>query len=293
MLLGIFMAAALGLNLGAMCIYLYVLVLLRFIMPIPAWRTGLSARIDAVIDHAVDVNRWLMNKRLLGEVEVTWAGDERLARDKWFLLIPNHQSWVDIILLQNFMREHVPPLKFFNKQVLIWLPLVGLAMHFLGFPYLKRYSREQIARRPELKQVDQARMSRAIEIFEKRPTGIMIFAEGTRFTTEKHAHQASPYRYLLNPRTGGVAAVLGRLGTRLEAVLDVTIVYPKGRPGFWDLLSGRMGAAKFDVRALPVPPFAAAQQLDDEDALRQATHDWLSEIWRARDARIHALMEAQ
>jgi len=102
-----------------------------------------------------------------------------------------------------------------------------------------------------------------------------------------------PYQHLLNPRTGGVAAVLGRLGTRLEAVLDVTIVYPKGRPGFWDLLSGRMGAAKFDVRALPVPPFAAAQQLDDEDALRQATHDWLSEIWRARDARIHALMEAQ
>ncbi|MCY4277245.1 MAG: acetyltransferase [Gammaproteobacteria bacterium] len=292
MLLGILMAAGLGLNLGALCLYLYALVFLRFIAPVPAWRRALGARIDAVIDHAVDVNRWLMNKRLLGEVEVTWQGKERLSRDKWFLLIPNHQSWVDIILLQNLMREHVPALKFFNKQVLIWLPLVGLAMHFLGFPYLKRYSREQIARRPKLKQVDQARMRRAIEIFEKRPTGIMIFAEGTRFTAEKHARQAPPYRHLLNPRSGGVATVLARLGHRLEAVLDVTIVYPDGRPGFWGLLCGRMGAAKFDVRVLSVPGFAAADGLD-EDALRQATQDWLAEIWQARDARIRAIMEAR
>ena len=289
MLLGILMACGLGLNLGFMCLYLYVLVLLRFLVPLPAWRRHLSARIDAVIDHAVDVDRLLMDRRLLGDVDVIWEGRERLTRDKWFLLLPNHQSWVDIILLQNLMRTHVPPLKFFNKQVLIWLPLVGLAMYFLGFPYLRRYSRQALERRPELRKKDQESMRRAMEIFEKQPTGIMIFAEGTRFTDEKHAAQGSLYKHLLNPRTGGVATVLGRFGERLEAVLDVTIVYADGRPGFWDFLCGRMGKATFAVRVLPVPEFATDQL--DETQLRQATHDWLDEVWRTRDARISAFLE--
>ena len=285
------MATALGLNLGLMSLYLYVLVLLRFLLPVAACQRWFSARIDAVIDHAVDIDRALMNKRLLAGVEVTWQGRERLSRDKWFLLVPNHQSWVDIILLQNIMRGQVPPLKFFNKQVLIWLPLVGLAMHFLGFPYLKRFSRDEVARRPELAKIDRERMKRAIEIFEKRPTGIMVFAEGTRFTSEKHKRQASPYKHLLNPRTGGVATVLGTLGERLEAVLDVTIVYQDGRPGFWDFLCGRMGAAKFDVRVLPVPEFGFDAR--DEDAFRQATRDWLDGMWRARDARMGEILEAR
>lgn len=290
MLLGMLMSVAFGLNLGLMSLYLYVLVLLRFLVPVPAWRRWFSVRVDAVIDHAIDVDRMLMSKRLLGKVDVRWTGRELLVRDKWFLLIPNHQSWVDIILLQNLMREHVPALKFFNKQVLIWLPLVGLAMHFLGFPYLKRYSREQVARRPELKRIDQESMARAIAIFERQPTGIMIFAEGTRFTPDKHAHQAPPFKHLLNPRTGGVATVLDQLGTRLSGVLDITIVYRDGRPGFWDFLCGRMGRAVFDVRVLPVPAFVGGG-LEESD-FRDAVREWLADVWHARDARIGELLEA-
>lgn len=287
MLTGFIMALGLGLNLAVMSAYLYVLVLLRLIVPVPAWRRLMSGRIDAVIDHAVDVDRWLMDKRLLRDVEVSWQGRERAARDKWFLVIPNHQSWADIILLQNLLRESIPPLKFFNKQVLIWLPLVGLAMHFLGFPYLKRYSREQTRANPALREKDRARMKRAIQIFEKRPTGIMIFGEGTRFTPEKHERQASRYQHLLNPRTGGVATVLRDLGPRLEAVLDVTIVYLDGTPGFWDLLCGRMGEVKFDVRLISVPEFALADM--EEDQYRRAAHDWLVGIWRSKDQRIREI----
>ena len=287
MLTGIIMATGLGLNLGIMSLYLYVLVLLRLIVPVPAWRKMMDGRVDAVIDHAVDVDRWLMDKRLLSEVEFTWQGHEELSRDKWFLVIPNHQSWADIVLLQNLLREAIPPLKFFNKQVLIWLPLVGLAMYFLGFPYLKRYSREQTRANPTLREKDRLRMIRAIQIFEKRPTGIMIFGEGTRFTPEKHERQASPYKHLLNPRTGGVATVLRDLGTRLEAVLDVTIVYLDGRPGFWDFLCGRMGEVKFEVRVISVPEFALADM--EEDQYMRTAHDWLIEMWRSKDERIEQI----
>lgn len=288
MLTGIIMATGLGLNLAVMSLYLFVLVLLRFLVPVPVWRRLMDGRVDAVIDHAVDVDRLLMDKRLLGKVEVTCAGRERLSRDKWFLLIPNHQSWADIILLQHLLRDSVPPLKFFNKQVLIWLPLVGLAMYFLGFPYLKRYSREQTKANPALREEDRLRMKRAIKIFEKRPTGIMVFGEGTRFTAEKHERQAPPYENLLNPRTGGVATVLRELGTRLEAVLEVTIVYLDGRPGFWDFLCGRMGAVKFEMRVTSVPEFALAEL--NEEAYRKAAHDWLAGMWRSKDVRIQEIL---
>ena len=281
------MATGMGLNYGVMSLYIYVLVLLRFVLPIPAWRRMMDGRVDAVIDHAIDFNRWLMDKRLLSKVDVTWHGRQEVSRNKWFLVIPNHQSWADIALLQNLLREAIPPLKFFNKQVLIWLPLVGLAMYFLGFPYLKRYSREQTRANPALKKKDRLRMKRAIQIFEKRPTGIMIFGEGTRFTPEKHERQASTYKHLLNPRTGGVATVLRDLGTRLEAVLDVTIVYLDGRPGFWDFLCGRMGEVKFEVRAVSVPEFALADM--EEDQYMRAAHDWLIDMWRSKDERIEQI----
>ena len=289
MLLGILMLFGLGLNFGLLSIYIYFLVLLRFITPVPSWRKLLEGRIDAVIDHAVDFDRWLMDKRLLGQVEVIWEGRERLSRDKWFLVVPNHQSWVDIILLQNLLRESIPPLKFFNKQVLIWLPLVGLAMYFLGFPYLKRYSREQTATNPALREADRESMERAIEIFARRPTGIMIFGEGTRFTREKRARQASPYKHLLNPRTGGAATVLGNLGPQIEAVLDVTIIYLDGAPGFWDFLCGRMGRVKFEVRAIPVPDFGQSE--DTEEQLRAKAREWLGQMWRAKDLRISEALQ--
>ncbi len=288
MLEGILLAVGLGLNLALMSIYLYLLVLLRFLLPVPAWRQRMNRRVDAVIDHAVDINRWLFDRHLLDDVQVTWQGRERLSRHTWFLLLPNHQSWVDIILLQNLLRDSIAPLKFFNKRSLIWLPLVGFAMHLLGFPYLRRYSREQIRANPALREKDRQSMQRAVSIFEKRPTGIMIFAEGTRFTAQKHAAQESPHQHLLAPRTGGVATVLQGMGTRLEAVLDVTILYLHGPPSFWGFLCGRMGPAIFDVRVLPLPESVSTTA--SEEVRRRRVQDWLEELWRRKDARIeHAL----
>ena len=46
---------------------------------------------------------------------------------------------------------------------------------------------------------------RACEKFALVPTSVMNFAEGTRFTAEKHARQRSPYRHLLKTRAGAMA----------------------------------------------------------------------------------------
>ena len=168
--------------------------------------------------------------------------DEQAAlhRDGHYLVLANHQSWVDIPVLQKCFNRRIPLLRFFLKSQLFWVPLMGLAWWALDFPFMKRYTREQVERRPELAGRDIASTRRACEKFRSIPVAVMNFIEGTRFTPAKHAAQQSPYRHLLKPKSGGVAFVIDAMGDGLQAILDVTIVYPGGRPTLLDLFGDKV-----------------------------------------------------
>ena len=148
-----------------------------------------------------------------------------LARHEWYLMTSNHQSWADILVLQKVTNRRVPSLKFFLKQELIWVPLLGLAWWALDFPFMKRYSRAQLEKRPELKGKDMETTRKACEKYAHYPVSVMNFFEGTRFTEEKHRQQNSPYRHCSNlgrrrrhPQGHGRPAALpARLHHRLPA----------------------------------------------------------------------------
>ncbi len=180
-------------------------------------------------------------------------------------MISNHQSWSDILVLQDTFLRRIPPLKFFVKRQLIWIPLLGLAMWLLGFPYVRRYSREALANDPSLRRHDQDATQRASEFFKQRPTSVLNFMEGTRFTPEKHTYQQSKYRNLLMPKTGGFGYVVAALGERVDQVLDVTIVYPNGAPSFWEFISGQCRDVRVEIAGRPVPPelFEVHEELPD------------------------------
>ena len=76
-------------------------------------------------------------------------GVEHLRRDGRYLVLANHQSWVDIVVLQDVFNRRIPFLKFFLKQQLIWVPVLGLAWWALDFPFMRRYTREELERHPE------------------------------------------------------------------------------------------------------------------------------------------------
>ena len=52
-------------------------------------------------------------------------GVETLDRSEWYLVLANHQSWVDIAVLQRIFHRKIPFLKFFIKKELLWLPILG------------------------------------------------------------------------------------------------------------------------------------------------------------------------
>ena len=222
----------------------------------------------------------------------TWdvQGLDGLKARSWYLVNCNHQSWVDILVLQHLFNRRIPLLKFFLKQQLIWVPVMGLAWWALDFPFMRRHSEEFLKKHPEMRGKDQATTRKACEKFALIPTSVMNFLEGTRFTPAKHLRQQSPYQHLLKPKAGGMALALNAMGDKFQAILDVTIVYPDGAPDFWQFLTGRLKRIIVRVRALPLPQHLVQGDYAGDPTVREAYQQWVQQMWLEKDALIEALL---
>lgn len=277
---GCIAALFIGVNTAGACVPLFAMGLVRLV----TWGSGrhtLSRWMDGIIDYWVSSNRVLMATLNLCQVQLELPTNAQLSRDEWYMVVSNHQTWTDILLLQTSLRPHLPPIKFFTKQQLIWLPFLGLAMWLLGFPYVRRASAEQIQRNPQLKHRDQQATLAACEDFKRHPTAILNFLEGTRFTAAKHAQQDARFERLLNPKIGGLAYVLQGMGSTLTGVLDVTISYPQSRPpSFWDFLCGRCATATLQTELRPIP-HQVSDGLDSHN--KEPLADWIQDLWQTKD----------
>ncbi|NIF17366.1 acyltransferase [Pantoea sp. Cy-639] len=217
-------------------------------------------------------------------------GIENLRQDTSYLCVSNHQSWVDIPALIESLNRRVPFFKFFLKKELIWVPLLGLAWWALDYPFMKRYSKAFLEKHPELKGKDLEITKAACELFKRQPVTVVNYLEGTRFTEAKRQEQQSPYRHLLKPKAGGVAFVLAALGEQLDALLDVTIVYPGNKaPGFWDLLNGSISRVIIDIRVRELDPALCEGDYENDPAFRQTVQAWVNQLWLDKDQRIEEL----
>lgn len=266
---------------------LLFVALLKFLLPAPPLRRALNHVLTAISENWIGVNSAMIRLFTRGH---DWRidGVEHLRRDGWYLVLANHQSWVDILVLQYVCNRRIPFLKFFLKQQLIWVPLLGLAWWALDFPFMRRYSKEQIARHPELRGKDVEVTRRACAKFAEIPVSVMNFVEGTRYTPAKHARQQSPYTHLLKPKAGGVAFVLETMGATLQAILDITIVYPAGRPTLADLLKGRVARVDVRVQRRPIPQELLGGSYEEDPAVRERFQAWINQLWAEKDALIAA-----
>lgn len=295
LVIGILSTALVVGNVIVNCIPLFALGAVRVFVRLSGLEKAearMARTMDVVIDSWVVINRFVFRTLGLTRVDVRWEGDEALSQDHWYMVISNHQSWTDIFVLQNTLYEQIPPLKFFTKRQLLWIPLFGQAMWLLDFPYVRRLSREQIAANPALLEVDRQATREACEKFRNHPTSALNFLEGTRFTAEKYAAQAEPrFERLLNPKIGGLSQVLSALDDRLHKLVDVTIDYPKGVPSFWDFMRGLCPEVTLIVTCRDLPE--AVRLAADDEAHRQAVVEWVESLWREKDARLAAFRVAE
>ena len=249
-------------------------------------------RVRGVATRAVDSlasTCWVfcsnMTHRLFTRTRFTIHSDGEVMANRWCLLLSNHQTWVDILVIIRVFFRKVPPYKFFVKKELLWLPLMGCAFWALDFPIMKRYSKDFIEKYPHLKGKDLEATRRACEKFKTQPVTIMNFVEGTRFTPAKQQAQQSPFKHLLKPRAGGTALVLYAMDGMLEEIVDITIVYPCGAPGLWSFFGGRIPEIVVHVRRLPATPDLAGDYYSDPE-FKAHFQKWINEIWAEKDARI-------
>jgi 1-acyl-sn-glycerol-3-phosphate acyltransferase len=257
-------------------------------VPHEAWRARVSRWLVAIGESWIAVNTWLIAK--LTPTRLAFEGVDALRRDGWCLVVANHQSWVDIPVLQAVLLRRAPFPKFFLKRQLRWVPLLGTAWWALDFPFMHRHTRAQLARRPGLAGLDREATRRACRRFARIPTSVMNYLEGTRFTPAKHAATQSPYAYLLPPRAGGVAFVLDAMGGLLRSVIDVTIAYPGGRPTLYGLFAGRVPEVRVHVRERPIPEDLLHGDYEHDPAFRARLQAWINGLWAEKDATMSRLL---
>lgn len=255
-----------------------------------------SPKIDEMMLKSA--NNWVStNNQLIDKLmpEMTWdiyidpALDLKL--DGRYLMTCNHQSWVDTTVNQYFVRHRMPFTRFFAKWELIFIPFAGQAFKALGFPMMKRHSKAQIEKNPELKYRDLQEARKACQQLMSQPFTLLNYLEGTRFTAEKHARQKSPYRHLLKAKAGGLALALNILGEQLNALVDMTIVYEEHVPDYGEFWLGQTSTIRVHVRKIELPDWIFQQSYDDNPEHRQRFQAWVDALWQEKDDLIEQIKQ--
>lgn len=271
------------------CLFLYFFLAIKIFIPLTVvrrWSTACMVRIGELWISGNDLNIKL-TQNVLWKVHLP----SELSLDRSYLVCANHQSWMDIVLLQHVFNRKIPFLRFFLKQELIYVPLLGGAWWGLDYPFMKRHTKEYLLKHPEKKSEDLRTTLRATEKFKHTKVSILNFLEGTRFTWAKHERQNSPYKHLLLPKAGGFAFVLEAMKGKFNSVLDVTIVYPQGPVSFAQALYGKLKEVVIDVQEIKVPEELLDGNYLDDPIFREKVQSWVRALWQEKDQRIDRILQ--
>jgi 1-acyl-sn-glycerol-3-phosphate acyltransferase len=262
---------------------MFPFALAKLLLPFTSARHVTDRALNAIATGWIGVNNtWI---EWVGRTQWDVQGIEGLDPRGWYLVSSNHQSWVDILVLQKIFNRRIPMLKFFLKKELIWVPVIGLAWWALDFPFMRR--RGGLAGAEDLE-----RARKACEKFRVVPTSVINFLEGTRFTRAKHDAQGSPYLHLLKPKVGGIATAVTTLGSQFHQFLDVTIVYPDGAPEFRTLLSGRLQRVTVRVQQREIPAELLTGDYASDPTFRARMQEWINGLWAEKDRLIGQIKAA-
>lgn len=269
---------------------IFIIALIRLI-PIPPLQKACSKLLHAIPTYWTDINALIIRSMLTTEWEI--HGLENLKADEWYMMISNHSSWADIIVLEHVFNRKSSPLRIFMKKELLWqMPLAGIAAKLVNFPTLHRHSKEYLAKHPEQKNRDIVATRKACERFKLFPTTVLTFAEGTRFTEKKRDRQDSPYKNLLRPRAGGIAFTLNAMGNQFKNLINVTVVYSSPDASIFDFYCNKIKKITIYAEVVPITSEMIGNYEDDRE-FRIQFQAWLNRVWQQKDMVIDKVKNPQ
>ncbi|EDY86932.1 acyltransferase family protein [gamma proteobacterium HTCC5015] len=275
-------------NLLFWCLLFYAVLLLKIIF----WYTPLRKYIMRVLTGIAECWVYGNNAIMALMIDLDWDIElpESLNKHESYLVTANHQSWVDIVVLQKALTGLVPFPRFFLKKELIKVPVLGIAWWGLDFPFMQRYSREYLEKYPEKRGQDVEATRRACAHFKHSPVTVINFFEGTRFSQAKHDKQGSPYQRLLKPKAGGAAFTLNAMDGAIRKLVDITIAYPTGYKQFGDLFANRVRKVVVRARVIDVSEAFCLGDYQNDAAFRREFQSWVTQLWEEKDRQLAELL---
>ena len=174
------------------------------------------------------------------------------------------------------ISRHGPIIKFLCKQELAYIPLFGLIILAFDFPIVRR--KTKVGQSDEARRADDRRRVReACKGLYESPAAMLSFAEGTRFTWDRHRELASPYQVLLPPRSSGFTEIVAALQALDPVIVDATLIYSRDVT-FWEFLGG----AHIEVSV-------SADQFSVQEVVDTSPSAWLKSRWSQKDATLATL----
>lgn len=287
-LVGVLALTLYTLNISWWASWLLVAALIRWLLPIKKWQRFWQHVMHQMPSLWILCNNIIM--RLTTRTQWDIQGLENLNPKAWYMLIANHQTWTDILVIFKTLGTRVSPIRYFLKEELRWLPIVGQACWILDFPFMRRHNTEAVARHPELRLQDIETTRKACEKFKHIPITLVSFLEGTRFQESKQQKQKSPFKHLLKPKAGGIAFALATMGEQIKEIIDVTIVYQHSRTNFWDFCCGKVKKITIHIRVLPITANWLGNYIDDKRFRRQF-QEQINDLWQEKDELMDKLLQ--
>ena len=267
-------------NLCFWLIPLIFLCLMRICLPTQNLQKLIMQLMDWIYSLAVWCDDLLLLHLMGIKIDVMGMRDQY--PEGFVIIIANHQSWNDILILQHLFNRRAPVLKFLVKRELIYLPLVGIICWAYGYPFLRRSSSKGRRFHRQKPHGDLILVEKAMDNFMSTPASVVNFVEGTRFSDDKAKRRKSPFRYLLKPKAGGLTTILRALGNRIEIIVDLTIVYDCDKPNFWNFLCGKCRRVIVRAREHSADNIPSVVDYESVDA-------WITKLWEDKDQEIEKL----
>ena len=223
-----------------------------------------------------------------GKNSIQIINNENLSRKSWYLAMSNHSSWADIFIILVATNYRIPLLKIFMKKELWWIPFVFLANKTLNMPFVHRHTKKQVEKDPSLRLKDYENTIQSCKRFHRSQTTIFSYAEGTRYTKEKHLEQSSPYQNLLKPKVGGMATALAAV-PQIDELLDFTIVYKSNKKSAWSFLKGEMRDVKVHIKKHQIPQNLKNRNYLEDASYRNDFRLWIEKLWLQKDTKFEEL----
>ena len=260
---------------------LYALSLLAYILG-SGVRSVLYAAIDALI-YWHSVNLRCILQRICG-LRFDAFLQPSLRQDKPYVMVINHRSHVDILIILAFFYDRIPNVKFFLKRSLLYVPFLGQFCYLMNYIFVRKIAPAVARRSPDVVYQQRETIKRQCRELTKHPVTLAVFAEGTRFSEDKQMDQKTVhFANLLSPQPAGLALAIEACADQVQELLDVTLVYDVGFVSVWLLLSGQVRTVEVHVQSYDVAKTALVGDYVKDRQFRRRFTEWMKYLWQKKD----------